>query len=62
MLIYMGQDLLAPPHPIGLRLLWVTSMDNSSLLEGEDRLFSVVLEEKEGEVVAFTLHSFVGDI
>jgi hypothetical protein len=35
---------------------------NSSLLEGEDRLFFVVLEEKEAEVVELTLHSFVGDI
>jgi hypothetical protein len=38
------------------------SMGNSSLLKGEDRLFFVVLEEKEAEVVELTLHSFVGDI
>jgi hypothetical protein len=31
-------------------------------LEGEDRLFFVVLEEKEDEVVELTKHSFVGDI
>jgi hypothetical protein len=37
-------------------------MGNSSLLQGEDRLFFVVLEEKEVEVVELTLHSFVGDI
>jgi hypothetical protein len=37
-------------------------MDNSSLLEGADRLFFVVMEEKEVEVVELTLHSFVGDI
>jgi hypothetical protein len=37
-------------------------MGNSSLLEGEDRLFIVVLVEKEAEVVELTLHSFVRDI
>jgi hypothetical protein len=37
-------------------------MGNASLLEGEDRLFLVILEEKEVEVVELTLHSFVGDI
>jgi hypothetical protein len=37
-------------------------MGNSSLLEGEDQLFFVVLEEKEAEVVELTLHSFVKDI
>jgi hypothetical protein len=44
--IYMGQDLPAPPHPVGLRLSWVIGMGNSSLLEGGDRLSFVVLEEK----------------
>jgi hypothetical protein len=35
MRIYLGQDLPAPPHPVGLRLSWVIGMGNSSLLEGE---------------------------
>jgi hypothetical protein len=60
--IYLGRDLPAPPHPAGLRLSWFIGMGNSSPLEGEDRLFFVVLEEKEAEVVELTLHSFVGDI
>jgi hypothetical protein len=51
--IYMGQDLPAPPHPVGVRLSWVIGMGNSSLLEGGDRLSFVVLEEKEAEVVEF---------
>jgi hypothetical protein len=62
MLIYLGQDLPAPPHPVGLPLSWVIGMGNSSLLEGEDHLFFVPLEEKEAEVVELTLNSFVGDI
>jgi hypothetical protein len=62
MQIYLGQDLPAPPHPVALWLSWVIGMGNSSLLEGEDRLFFVILEEKEVEVVELTLHSFVGDI
>jgi hypothetical protein len=37
-------------------------MSNFSLLKGQDRLFFVALEEKEGEVVKLTPHSFVGDI
>jgi hypothetical protein len=45
MQIYLRQDLLAPPHPVGLWLSWVIGMGNSSLLEGEDRLFFVILEE-----------------
>jgi hypothetical protein len=51
MQIYSGQDLSAPPHPVGLQLSWVIGMGNSSLLEDENRLFFVVLEEKETEVV-----------
>jgi hypothetical protein len=62
MWISLGHDLPAPPHYVGLRLSWVIGMGNSSILEGEDRLFFVVLEEKEAEVVELTLHSFVGDI
>jgi hypothetical protein len=46
MRIYLGQDILATPHPTGLRLSWVIGMGNSSLFEGEDLLFFVVLEEK----------------
>jgi hypothetical protein len=62
MWIYLGQDLPTPPHLVGHRLSWVIGMGNSSLLEGEDRLFFVVMEEKEAEVVELTLHSFVEDI
>jgi hypothetical protein len=62
MRIYLGQDLPAPPHPVGLQLSWVIGMGNSYVLQGEDRLFFVVLEEKEVEVVELTPHSFVGDI
>jgi hypothetical protein len=62
MRIYLGQDLPAPSHHVGLWLSWVIGMGNSFLLDGEDRLFFVVLEEKEPEVVELTLHSFVGDI
>jgi hypothetical protein len=47
MRIYLGQDLPACPYPVGLRLSWVIGMGNSSLLEGEERLFFVVLQEKE---------------
>jgi hypothetical protein len=43
-------------------LSWVIGIGNSSLLEGKDWLFFVVLEEKEDELVELTLHSFVGDI
>jgi hypothetical protein len=62
MWIYLGQDLPAPPHPIGFRLSWVIGMSNSSLLEAEDRLFFIVLEEKEAKVGELTLHSIVVDI
>jgi hypothetical protein len=56
MRIYLGQDLPAPPNPVGLQLSWVIGMGNSYVLQGEDRLFFVVLEEKEVEVVELTLH------
>jgi hypothetical protein len=36
MRIYLGQDLPAPPHLVGLLLSWVVGMSNSSLLKGED--------------------------
>jgi hypothetical protein len=62
MRIYLGQDRPAPPHPIGLQLSWVIGMGNSSLLEGEDQLFFILLEEKEAEVVELTLHSFIRNI
>jgi hypothetical protein len=58
MQIYLGQDLPATPRPVELRLSWVISIDNSSLLEGEEQLFFIVLEEKEAEVVELILHSF----
>jgi hypothetical protein len=44
MRIYLGQDLSATLYPVGLRLSWVVGMGNSSLLEGEDQLFFVLLE------------------
>jgi hypothetical protein len=57
MRIYLGQDLPTPPHLGGLWLSWVIGMGNSSLLKGEDRLYFVVLEEKEANVLELTLHS-----
>jgi hypothetical protein len=62
MRIYLGQDLPKPPHPVGLRWSWVIALGNSSLLEGEERFFFVVLDEKEAEVVELTLDSRMGDI
>jgi hypothetical protein len=43
-------------------LSWVIGIGNSSLLEGENRLFFVVLDEKEADVVELTSHSIVSDI
>ena len=62
MRIYLGHDLPAPLRPVGLHLSSVIGMSNSSLLEGQDRLFFVVLEEKEAKVVELTMHSFLRDI